>query len=399
MDCVIELRHELHRNPELSGVEVQTAERIARFFEPLRPDMILKNLGGNGVAVVFSGTAPGSTVLLRAELDALPIQEINQLPYGSLHPGIAHKCGHDGHMAILAAVGLELSANRPDRGRVVLLFQPAEETGAGAAAVICDPRFTEIAPDFVFALHNLPGFPAGQTIIRSGSFTSASRGMTVKLFGASAHAAQPETGLSPAIAMAQIIERLSNVPLDIAPVEEIAFATVVGAKLGEKAFGTAPGEAEIWATLRTETDAAMEQIVTYAEKIVNDFADFFNLAVLIEYTDIFSATINSSRASDIVRRSSKKNSMLELERPFRWSEDFGCFTAIAEGALFGIGSGVGIPELHNNHYDFPDEVITPASQIFLQIIEQCLAGSLSDYAGQKGVEIWGKQSDLQSAHG
>lgn len=372
MDSVIELRHELHRNPELSGVEVQTAERIVGFFEPLHPDMILKNLGGNGVAVVFSGTAPGSTVLLRAELDALPIQEINQLTYSSLHPGIAHKCGHDGHMAILAAVGLELSANRPDSGRVVLLFQPAEETGAGAAAVIRDPRFAEIAPDFVFALHNIPGFPAGQVIIRSGSFSSASRGMTVKLLGAPAHAAQPETGFSPAIAMAQIIERLSNVPPTIASPEETAFATVVGAKLGEKAFGTAPGEAEIWATLRTETDVAMEKMVTYAEKIVNDSADLFNLTVLIEYTDIFSATINSSLGSDIVRRSIKQYSILELERPFRWSEDFGCFTAIAEGALFGIGSGIGTPELHNNHYDFPDEVIAPAAQIFLQIIEQCL---------------------------
>ncbi len=372
MDATIELRHELHRYPELSGTEVETARRIVQFFEPLSPDTILKNLGGSGVAVVFSGTMPGPTVLLRAELDALPIQESNSMPYCSTKSGVAHKCGHDGHMAILAAVGRELVTERPAKGRVILLFQPAEETGAGAAAVIADPRFTEITPDYVFALHNLPSFPLGQVAMRSGSFASASRGMAIRLQGKPAHAAQPETGLSPALAMAQIIEKLSAMPADIAASEEVAFATVVGARLGKKAFGTAPGEAEIWVTLRSETDASMAAIVAYAEEVVTAIATRYALEATLGYSDIFAATINSEAANAIIRRSIVENFIIELERPFRWSEDFGRFTALAEGAIFGIGSGIGTPELHSNNYDFPDELIAPAAQIFMRIIAQIL---------------------------
>lgn len=368
MEEVIGLRHELHRCPELSGSETETAARIVRFFSPLCPDALLTGLGGVGVAAVFAGGGPGPTLLLRAELDALAIQELNHLPYRSARPNISHKCGHDGHMAILVAVGRQLAGKRPARGRVVLLFQPAEETGAGAAAVIQDPQFPAIAPDFVFALHNLPGFPLGSVVVRDGPFTAASRGAIIGLVGATAHAAQPETGRSPALAMAQIVESLSCLPADIAPSSEGAFATVVGAQLGNKAFGTAPGEAEIWATLRSETDSAMERIVAYNERLVADAAARFNLDWSLAYSDIFSATLNSPAANEVVRRSRGDNGVIELESPFRWSEDFGRFTAIAEGALFGIGAGEEMPELHNGDYDFPDALISPAAEIFRRII-------------------------------
>ncbi|MEA3363232.1 MAG: amidohydrolase [Thermodesulfobacteriota bacterium] len=373
METIIELRHELHRYPELSGVEAETAKRIVQFFKRLSPDGILENLGGSGVAVVFSGTTPGSTVLLRAELDALPIQESNSMPYCSTNAGVAHKCGHDGHMAILAAVGRELATERLTKGRVILLFQPAEETGAGAAAVIADPRFAEITPDYVFALHNLPGFPLGHVVMRSGSFASASRGMAIQLCGRTAHAGQPETGLSPALAMTQIIEQLSSLPAGIASPLEVAFATIVGAKLGEKAFGTAPGEAEIWVTLRSETDDSMAAIVSYAEQVVTAITTRYGLEYAIEYSDVFAATKNTEAAISIIRQSINEHAVVELERPFRWSEDFGCFTAISEGAIFGIGSGEETPELHNDNYDFPDQLIAPAAQIFMRIIDQVLA--------------------------
>lgn len=372
MDSIIELRHELHRNPKISGREKETAERIIRFFKPLVPDAILDNLGGTGVAVVFSGAKPGPTVMLRAELDALPIQEKNRLPYRSENPGIAHKCGHDGHMAILAAVGTELTAARPPKGRVVLLFQPSEETGAGAAAVIRDARFSEIAPDYVFALHNLPGYPLGQVVTRRGAFTSASRGVTIGLRGASAHAAQPETGRSPALAMARIIERLTQQPSGLASPHEIAFITVVGAQLGERAFGTAPADAEIWATLRSTTDTQMAALISYAEEATKDLAEMFKLDFMIEYSDIFTATLNSACAIDIVHRNAEGR-VHELEHPFRWSEDFGRFTALAEGALFGIGAGTDMPELHDSNYDFPDDLIAPATRIFKKIIRQILS--------------------------
>jgi len=371
MDSIIKLRHELHQHPELSGQETETAERIVHFFEPLTPDTILRNLGGNGIAVVFSGSKPGKTVLLRAELDALPIHETNHILYRSIKQGTSHKCGHDGHMAILATVGQELAVKRPSNGQVVLLFQPAEETGAGAAAIISDPLFAKIAPDYAFALHNIPGFPVGQVIIRNGPFSSASRGISIKLIGTPAHAAQPETGQSPAQAFAEIIKNLPGLPVGIAPLEEKACIAIIGAKLGKKAFGTVPGQAEIWATLRSETDTSMKAITTHAETLAKKIAKAFTLDCSIEYSDVFSATINSARANEIIQHSTEAP-VFQLEHPFRWSEDFGCFTTVAEGALFGIGAGLNLPELHNNDYDFPDELIAPAARIFHKIIRHCL---------------------------
>ena len=132
----VELRHELHRNPELSGRERETARRIADFFAPLGPERALEGLGGTGLAFVFEGADAGPTVLLRADLDALPIREANDFGHRSQVDGVSHKCGHDGHMAILAESGRRLARRRPARGRVVLLFQPSEETGAGAAAAM-----------------------------------------------------------------------------------------------------------------------------------------------------------------------------------------------------------------------------------------------------------------------
>jgi len=373
MDEIIKLRHTLHQNPELSGSEGRTAQRIAQFFSSLQPDRIIENIGGTGVAVMFFGEDAGPTVLLRCELDALPIEELNQVSHKSTCHGVAHQCGHDGHMAILAAVGKALSNQRLKRGRVILLYQPAEETGAGAEAIVNDPLFAEIKPDFAFALHNVPGFPLGQVVVRNGVFSSASRGVTIRLSGTTAHAAQPETGLSPAKAMCSIIQQFSQLPSYLAAPDEVAFATVVGSRLGEKAFGTAPGVAEIWTTLRCETDASMVNLVEYVERVVEQSANEERLQAELSYQDIFSATVNSSQAVDIVQRAVAEADLNIIDRPFRWSEDFGRITAQSQGALFGLGAGIDTPDLHNPDYDFPDELISVGASIFLQIIQGCLS--------------------------
>ncbi|MCZ6912211.1 MAG: amidohydrolase [Proteobacteria bacterium] len=367
---VVNLRREIHRNPDRSGRETGTAERLLRFFEPLRPDEVIEELGGTGIAFVFSATQAGPTILLRSELDALPIQEVNEFEYRSLHDGTSHKCGHDGHMAILAAVGEKLSKKRPARGRVVLLYQPAEETGQGAAAVVADEKFAPIKPDFCFALHNLPGFPLGEIIVRNGTFSCASRGLAIRLTGKTAHAAQPETGVSPAKAMCQLIAELSELPSVMDFSNELAFATVVGSRLGEQAFGTAPGEAEIWVTLRSETDATMARMVSHAESRIRQLAVEHGLESAIAYRDIFAATVNSERAVDVIRRAADDGLLRVAEQPFRWSEDFGCFSSIAQCAMFGLGAGEAVADLHNPDYDFPDALISLGADIFLGILEQ-----------------------------
>ncbi|WP_260293576.1 M20/M25/M40 family metallo-hydrolase [Sedimenticola hydrogenitrophicus] len=325
MNEIFELRRALHQYPELSGSEAGTAARLVGFFRRLAPDGLLEQLGGHGVAVVFQGRDAGPTVLLRAELDALPVHESEAHSDRSRVAGVGHQCGHDGHMAILA-----------------------------------DPRFAALAPDFAFALHNLPGFPLGQVILRSGAFSSASRGIGITLNGATAHAAQPETGVSPAGAMCRIIEGFSRLSGGAVPAEVMA-------------FGTAPGRADIWATLRAGTDQAMAGLIRQAEAIVTEAAAMDGLDHAIEYDDVFPATVNAPRAVEIVRACAGDDAVLEIDQPFRWSEDFGHFTATCQGALFGLGAGTNAPDLHDHHYAFPEALLPIGAELFLRVVWRCLS--------------------------
>ncbi|MDP3379657.1 MAG: M20/M25/M40 family metallo-hydrolase, partial [Brevundimonas sp.] len=180
-------RRELHRFPEVSRDEAGTAARVVAALGALGPDQVLTGLGGHGVAAVFTGRDPGPTVLFRAELDALPIEELSDAPHRSTIPGKGHLCGHEGHMTLLMGLGRLLARNRPARGRVVLLFQPAEEDGSGAAAVVADPAFAAIKPDWAFAIHNLPGLPLGHGALSAGVVNCASLGLKTTLTGKTAH--------------------------------------------------------------------------------------------------------------------------------------------------------------------------------------------------------------------
>ncbi len=272
-------RRRLHQVPELSGEEALTAREVCRFLEPTGPDKVIAGLGGHGVAATYEGVEPGPTALFRAELDALPIEEISTFDHRSQAPGKAHLCGHDGHMATLAALARGLAVERPRRGRAVLLFQPAEEDGSGAAAVIADPRFQEIAPDFCFAFHNMPGLPLGRAALKPGPVACASRGMKIVLEGRTAHASTPEFGVSPMAAVAELMPALTRLTRP-GPIEgDFAMVTVTHAEMGAKSFGVAPGRAEVWATLRTLTDARMDGMLADAEALARRTASGFNVAV------------------------------------------------------------------------------------------------------------------------
>jgi amidohydrolase len=368
---ILQFRRDLHRHPELSGHESDTAWRVREYFRALQPDETIEHLGGAGLAFVFRGRQPGPTVMLRCELDAVPVSEPPGRHWRSMNVGVSHACGHDGHMAILAEVGTRLASRRPESGRVVLLFQPAEENGLGALAVLNDPGFGPLRPDFAFALHNLPGRPLGEVSLRLGSFSCASRGLLVGFGGETAHAAEPESGKSPASAMCATIEALSKLPDGLGLHGEVAFATVVGARLGERAFGVAPGEAEVWATLRAESDASMEHIVEYAESFGRECAARDGLDVEFSYEDVYPAVVNDPGAIDLVRRAAGELAVREMQEPYRWSEDFGHFTATTTGALFGIGAGIDVPALHSSKYDFPDSLIPVAADLFVRLIDLC----------------------------
>lgn len=368
-------RRELHRHPELSGEEVGTAARIVEMLKPSAPDRLLTGLGGHGVAAVFEGPAEGPAILLRCDIDALPIEELGDTPHRSTVPGKAHLCGHDGHSAILAGVARWLGRNRPDRGRAILLFQPAEEDGSGAAKVIADPRFREIAPDFALALHNMPGVPLGAAVLKEGIMNCASRGMRIVLSGRTAHASQPETGLSPVPATAHLLQRLTDLGTGGSQADPgFSLVTVTHVRIGEPAFGIAPGRAELWATLRTQRDAGMDALVAAAETAVADAAGKSGLKTEITWHDIFRHCENEPDATRLLAAALDAEGIRTVkgDLPMRASEDFGRFGDHAKSAMLLLGAGEQSPALHNPDYDFPDPIIETGARIFIRCLRSRL---------------------------
>ena len=360
-----ELRRTLHRLAEPSGEESETAAALAERLRGVGCGELRAGLGGHGLALVHDGAAAGPTVLVRAELDALPIPDTPSLPHASCKPGYSHKCGHDGHMAMLAGVADRLARRPIERGRAVLLFQPAEETGQGARMVLDDPAFATLRPDRVLALHNLPGFPLGAVILRNGAFACASRGIAVRLTGASSHAAQPEAGRSPAPAVAQLILDWSALPQFHTGLGQAAQVTVIHARVGERAFGTSPGQGAVMATLRAEEDAVLERLAALCEARARGLAAAHGLRMGLEWVEPFPTVTNDAAVNDEVAAAAESLGLdvLRAERPFPWSEDFGQFTAAYPGALLGLGAGESQPALHHPDYDFPDALLETGADL------------------------------------
>jgi amidohydrolase len=369
-------RRQLHQHPEISNEEEMTAKKVLDFLADTSPDKVLATLGGHGVAMVYESGEPGPTVMFRSELDALPIHELSGVPHSSLVPGKSHMCGHDGHTTILAALGRQLGRRRPARGRVVLMFQPAEETGNGAAGVVADPRFTEIAPDFAFSLHNLPGVPFGEVRLKAGVVNCASRGMRIVLEGKTAHSSMPETGVSPMLAISELMPALPALGRGTFADDDFGMVTVTHVTMGEPVFGIAPGSAEVRATLRTRQDDHMDNLCASAEALVARVAAAHGLSSRHDYHEIFVASVNAPVAVEHLRRALNEEGVKHGEEslPMRASEDFGIFGHSAASAMFFLGAGERHPALHNPDYDFPDDLIPIGSKVFMRTARNLLGG-------------------------
>jgi amidohydrolase len=369
-----EWRRKLHRQPEISNEEEKTAKEVVDFLADTGPDKVLTGLGGHGVAAVYDSGQAGPTVLFRSELDALPIEELSGVEHSSQVPGKSHMCGHDGHTAILAALGRQFGRERPARGRVVLMFQPAEETGNGAAGVVADPRFDEIQPDFAFSLHNLPGVPFGEVRLKAGTVNCASRGMRIVLEGKTAHSSMPETGISPMPAVSELMPALPALGRGTFTGEDFGMVTVTHCAMGEAVFGIAPGYAEVWATLRTRRDERMAEQVAAAEALATKIAAKHGLSVRFDYHEIFVASVNAPEAVQHLNRALDEEGVARSEEalPMRASEDFGIFGHNAKSAMFFLGAGERTPSLHNPDYDFPDDLIPIGSRIFMRTARNLL---------------------------
>lgn len=375
IDQLVHLRRNaLHRHPELSGEEEQTSDRIIDFLQFYEPDEVIDDIGGYGVAAVYNGKEKGPTVMFRCELDALPILETTKLRYKSQNKGVSHKCGHDGHMAILCGLSALINRERPKKGRVILLFQPAEEIGLGAKKVIADNKFDALKPDWIFALHNIPGYPLKQIVLKSGRFNPAVNSIIVKLKGCTAHAGEPENGRSPALAMAQLlIEMMSWNELD-EKAGTFTTVTPVYQQMGEKAYGVSAGYGEVHLTLRCDTSDKMKDLEKKTEKLAHQIADKHQLELDTEWLEEFYSSHNDEEATACIRDVAQTLDfdIKEKKHPFKWGEDFGMFTHHFRGAMFCLGAGEDQPALHHPDYDFPDEIIETGVKMFYGIAERIL---------------------------
>eukprot|EP00730_Choanoeca_flexa_P017581 TRINITY_DN8485_c0_g1_i1.p1 TRINITY_DN8485_c0_g1~~TRINITY_DN8485_c0_g1_i1.p1 ORF type:complete len:388 (+),score=50.68 TRINITY_DN8485_c0_g1_i1:2-1165(+) len=367
-------RHELHAHPELSGQEHVTASTIVEWIEQMlsRYDGSLKTKivrfkSCTAIALEILASQAGTSTMLRCELDALPIPETITAPYRSQQPERSHRCGHDGHAAIILGVIQSLLGELSvlASGRVVCLFQPAEETGYGAQWVVEADEWPSLRCDCMFALHNVPGLEQGCIYTRAGTLACASRGIHITFEGKHCHAAHPNQGLSPAVAMTEVLQ-LYGQPDDAAI--DTGIVTVTYAQLGTTPnYGICPGEAVIQATLRSTTDEAMTLLVQSVEVELRKIGERHGLKVDITYSDIFTAVVNTPGAAQLVMTSC--SSTRNLAAPMRWSEDAGLLIkACGQGAFYLLGAG-DRPGLHTEGYDFNDELLQPGIDSFMALIE------------------------------
>lgn len=344
------LRQALHNCPERSGEEKQTRAVLMDFLTR-HTTLELHPCGGGFYAAHREPKGRKPSIALRADYDAVA------QPGG----GAAHLCGHDGHAAALCGAALQAEGETLDRD-VFFLFQPAEETGAGALS--CLELLQTERVDQIYGAHNLPGFPLGQVLTRPETFACASQGVTLSFAGRPAHAAYPEYGISPAQGVGRLLCGLQSLT-DPAKYGGMTLCTVIGAEMGERAFGNAASKAEVWLTLRAERDQDLDRLMAELLQMAAALADEYGLTFDHQVQDVFPATVNHP---DCAQRVLELFGGAVLETPMRWSEDFGHYLHRCHGAFFGIGAGEGCPALHTEDYQYPDALLEPTMAAFRAIL-------------------------------
>ena len=367
---LISIRKELHQYPEVSGEEFGTQRRILEFLQTHTNTKIYK-VAKTGLIALFESEMSGPTIMIRGDIDALPIQEINTFKHKSEKEGVSHKCGHDGHTTILLGLALELNNHPIKKGKVALLFQPAEETGEGAQEVMSDKSFHNIQVDFCFALHNLPGYEKHHIVVKNGTFTSNVKSMIIRLTGKTAHAAEPEYGHNPASTIANLLQFADELTKNDPKAEDFFLATPIHLTLGDKNYGISAGYGEVHFTLRSWSIPLMEKHCKALENYIHQQCNKEQLFPEISYTQVFKSNSNHPEAVGQIKNAAKQNdfTIIEMTEPFKWGEDFGLFTQNFKGAMFGLGAGKETPALHNPDYDFPDDVISTGIRMFHTIIQ------------------------------
>ena len=380
MDTLIALRHDLHTHPELAFAEHRSSDVVASFLQALGLE-VHRGLAGTGVVGVLSnGKGDGArSIGLRADMDALPIVEQNRFAHRSQHEGRMHACGHDGHTAMLLGAAEELARSRDFVGTVVFIFQPAEETDAGARVMIEQGLFERFPVDAVFGMHNWPGLAAGQFAVHTGPVMACADQFDIVLAGQGGHAAMPQQARDPLIAGAALVQALQTVvsrtldPLDPAVISVTRFFA------GGGAYNVIPTEAHIGGTVRAFRAEVQDQIEAAMARLSAGIAAAHGVQAHLDYRRGYPPTVNATReavlCAEVARRVAGEGKVRTDLPPSMGAEDFAYMLLEKPGCYVWIGNGQGKDGrmLHSPHYDFNDSILPLGIAYWVELVKRALS--------------------------
>lgn len=376
-----DIRQDLHRHPELAFQERRTADIVSRLLREWGYE-VTSGVGGTGVVGTLKAGAGTKRVALRADMDALPMQENTGLPYASQHAGVMHACGHDGHTAMLLGAARYLAATRRFDGTLHLYFQPAEEAGhdSGAARMIADGLFSRFPCDAVFGLHNHPGEPVGKFLFRKGAFMSASDKIVITVHGRGGHAARPHLAVDPIVAASSIVLALQTaVSRNMDPIQ--TGIVTVGAFHGGIANNVIPDSARMELSVRAFDAATQELLRERVRAIARSQAESYGARADVEILQGYPVLINTDPetefAADVARELFGATNVDADYRPVTASEDFAYMLQERPGCFLRLGNGAGAGSfpVHHSQYDFNDNNLVLGAAYWSRLVERFLTAA------------------------
>ncbi len=378
---MISWRHWLHQHPELSFKEELSSDYIASVLESHHIEMH-RGMAVTGIVATVHGKKKGKSIALRADMDALPLQELNQFPHKSKHDGKMHACGHDGHSTMLLGAAVFLKEHNDFTGTVHFIFQPAEEGGAGGRVMVEEGLFDKFPCDAVYGMHNWPGLAAGKFAVHNHAVMAAVDTIYITIKGKGGHAAMPDQLVDPILTGANVISALQSIvsrtlsPLDSAVIS----ITIVNAGTASNVM---PDEMKITGTLRYLNTEIGQQIKLRIKEVVENTCAAMGATSVVDIKSVYPATINTPKHADICAKAAgeiagNENILRDLP-PTMGAEDFSFMLNAKEGAYIWIGNGE-VPEgqvggacmLHNTHYDFNDDVLPLGASYWIQLVKNSL---------------------------
>jgi hippurate hydrolase len=377
------LRRDIHAHPELCFKEVRTADVVAQKLSEWGIE-VHRGLGTTGVVGIIKNGTSSRAIGLRADMDALPMQEFNTFEHASQYPGKMHACGHDGHTAMLLAAARHFSEHREFDGTVYLIFQPAEEGGGGAREMIKDGLFDKFPMEAVFGMHNWPGAATGQFAVSAGPVMASSNEFQIVIHGKGGHAAMPHNGLDPVPVACQLVQAFQTIiTRNMKPIEAgVISVTMIHA--GE-ATNVIPDSCELRGTVRTFSIAVLDMIEQRMEQITQNLCAAFGMRCEFEFKRNYPPTINSAPEAEFARQvivDIVGQDRVLAQEATMGAEDFSymlqakpgcyCFIMNGDGAHRDIGHGGGPCTLHNPSYDFNDELIPLGATYWVRLAQAWL---------------------------